>query len=265
MSFQDVAAIVSAWLLGVFTHVITNDSSARALCRIDLLEFENIFEELALQLCNLGRSAGSDASKAEEIKQMLRRLDVNQAGLFIKHPVLKEIIDQSLGYIWRIKKNLNDQSACSAVSVDLLMLWGEGIGHDYKAKKIREIRSFLDANFLARIYMRFQPRKWKNMIIKIIKRYVRGFVGAIVLLIASWIFAYYVKKILSNHISTISYLFELFAIVMIATSLYGKLGWEIQTWHGDSREEKANRLIFDILSSLSYFLATTVLFLKQVN
>lgn len=266
MSFKDVAAILSAWLLGIFTQIHTNDSAARVLCRTDLLELGNILEKLALQQNNPSRSLKSDAIKIEEIKQTLRRLDVNKAGLFIEPPALKNIVEQSLEYILSCKKNPGDPSAYIPFEgVELRNKWGCGMGRDYEAKKINEIRLFLDANIFARIYMRFcqcNSEKGKMMII-IIKRYMRGFAGATVLLIISWFFAYYLKKILSDHnISTILYLFEPIAIILIATTLYGGLGWEIQTWGGEAREEKANRLIFNILLSLSYFLTATVLFLK---
>ncbi len=136
MRIQDVAAIVSAWALGMFTLAITNDSSARASCRIDLLELENILEKLALQQRNPSRSLGSDTIKVEEIKQRLRRLDVNKAGLFVEPPTLKNIVEQILEYILSCKRNSSDTSAyVSFQGVDLLEFWGEGRGYDYEAKK----------------------------------------------------------------------------------------------------------------------------------
>jgi len=91
---------------------------------------------------------------------------------------------------------------------------------------------------------------------------MRGLVGATVLLITSRIFAYYLKKILPDYISTILYWFEPFAIVLAAATLYGALGWKIQTFSGESQEEKSNRLFLKVFLSLSYFLGITVLFLK---
>ncbi|TET06034.1 hypothetical protein E3J79_03175 [Candidatus Dependentiae bacterium] len=159
MSFKDIEVIVSTWLLSIFTQNIANDSPVRVLCRIDLLELENILEKLALQSNNPSRSQENDAIKTEEIKQILRRLDVNQAGLFIKLPALKKIIEKSLEYILNCKKNPNAPSAyIPYVNVDLLMLWGDGISRDYEAKKIKEIRSFLDANIVMRFCKRFRSR-----------------------------------------------------------------------------------------------------------
>lgn len=156
MSIQDVAAIVSAWLLGICTQSITNDSSARAACRFDLLEFENSLEALALQQNNPSRKAESDTIKINEIEQILRRLDVDKAELLIEPPVLKNSVEQSIEYILSCKRNRYDHSVYKSFhGVALRNIWGSGIGRDYEAKKIKEIRLILDANIVKRFFRRF--------------------------------------------------------------------------------------------------------------
>lgn len=179
MTFQDVASLLSAWLLGMFTQAMMNDSAAKDLCRMDLLELENTLEKLALQQNNPSRRTENDASKIEEIKQISRRLNVNQAELFIQIPALKNLIDQSCEYILSCKKNPKDSpNYIPFVGVNLHELWGNGIGRNYEATKIKEIRSLLDTRFIKRIWKRL------NLISNIMK-------------IACFLFSF-IKKILTQ-------------------------------------------------------------------
>jgi len=119
-----------------------------------LLELENSLEKSALQQSNSSRRPEEDVVKNEEIKQILRRLDVHQAGLLIKPSILKSSVEQSLQCILKGKKNpCHDDSTANPafVKVDLHNLWGDGMGRNYEAKKIKKIRSFLDANIFMRI------------------------------------------------------------------------------------------------------------------
>lgn len=150
MDFKDfinVASFVGVYVLGIFTQSVANDSKAVVLCRMDLLELSIALEDLALQQKVVDR--GDDSTQIIKIKRILRLLEVNSAGLFIKIPKLKNFIDDSLILIL----SLEEPSAppINVVGVNLLKLRGDGMGYDYEESKIKKMRCFLDLGVMKRL------------------------------------------------------------------------------------------------------------------
>jgi hypothetical protein len=161
MSFINVVSI------NMFTQSMINDRASIVLCRRNLSELENILEKLALSLNDTSRRPYSDVSKIEKVKQILKRLDVNQAELFIKNSQLEKLINHSLEYILSHKKNPNDpQNYIPFIGVMLCKLWGKDSGRNYEAMEIKAIRSLLDACLIKRLWKRFDPI---SNIIKIVR------------------------------------------------------------------------------------------------
>ncbi len=109
-----------------------------------------------MQQTHPSHSQANDAIKIKEIEQILRKLDVDKAGLLFEPPVLKNSVERSLEFILSCKKNPNEHTSYIPFQgVDLLSKWGAGRGRDYEAKKIKKIRLFLDANIFMRFCRRF--------------------------------------------------------------------------------------------------------------
>jgi hypothetical protein len=153
--FTNAGSLVGAYVLGIFTQSVTNDSKAVVLCRMDLLEFSIALEYLASQQTVVDRGRGDDSEQIRKIKKILRLLDVNSAGLFIEIPKLKNLIDQSLTFI-------SSEVAPFAIGVNLRGLWGDGMGRSYEASKIKKMRCFLDLGLMKRLFCSMhQGFQWK--------------------------------------------------------------------------------------------------------
>ncbi len=157
MNLLGVASIISAWLLGIFTQNMTNDSEARVLCRRHLLNLKNNLEELSLQQTFPQRRENEDPNKIEQIKNIIGQIEVEYANFFIGIPSLKELIDESEKNFVNFKKNPNEAyNLPHNVGRRLLDIWGTDVNRDYEASKIKDIRSLLDAILPIRIWNRIK-------------------------------------------------------------------------------------------------------------
>jgi len=151
MDFLSAAATINVWLLAIFVQNITNDNKARTSCRKKLLDLKNELKELALQLRIPQRRYTADINKIKKIQSIIRKIEVDHADFFLKIPGLRQLIDESEKIIG---KAINDSNNPSFIAVDLLGLWGIGFGKNYDAKKINELRRFVDSYLTKRIYRR---------------------------------------------------------------------------------------------------------------
>ena len=142
----------SAWILGIFTQSFANDGEAIALCRMGLLNLEKSLE--TLRRAEPHRSNGDDARMIKEVKEILRILNVNYAGLFIKCPELQRLIDLSFNRILSWEKNPYDSvNHPSFVGVSLGEIWGYS-AECSEISKIKEIQNVLHASFFKRARFR---------------------------------------------------------------------------------------------------------------
>lgn len=72
------------------------------------------------------------------------------------------------------------------------------------------------------------------------------------LILFGMLFCFLIKKHIQNHFLVIQYI-RLFSASFIAISLFGRLGWTIQTWGGKSKPEKINNIIYKVLYGLGFF------------
>ena len=115
---MNLLEFASAWLLGVLTTSMTNDSSAIAQCRMTLLDLEKELEKKP-------KDENEYAKQIREIKNILKILNAQQAGLFIKNRHLEKLIGESLEKIrcWETGRN-EGVNYVSFVSVALCEIWG---------------------------------------------------------------------------------------------------------------------------------------------
>jgi hypothetical protein len=161
--------LISAWFLGILTISMTNDNKAITQCRMILLDLEKELENL--KRTPQWERANSRVNKIRKIKDILRNLNMQHAGLSIKINLLQNLIDESLGRIrdWEINPN-EPENALHCIIVDLCSTWGL-TGHTHEATKIKEIRIFIHAGFLKRLWFKIVPFKKIFLITAILAAY----------------------------------------------------------------------------------------------
>lgn len=151
MNFFEFA---SSWFLGILTVYLTNDSSEIVKCRMTLLDLENELEELGDNPHT--RPVSWFGGKFKNIKNILKNLNVQHAGLFIKCVCLQKCIDESLKLISRWKSDYHaPENNVASISVELREIWGVSSSYTRdetdKEPKIKNIQNFLNAGFVKRI------------------------------------------------------------------------------------------------------------------
>ena len=98
----------------------------------------------------------------------------------------------------------------------------------------------------------------KNEKMIVMKGYLRAFVFCLIL----GSFALYVAECVNHHFyisHLILQLLRLASVIPAAAGVYGMRGWEIQTWDGNTRHERLNKRISQILMGIG-FVATVFTF-----
>lgn len=93
----------------------------------------------------------------------------------------------------------------------------------------------------------------------VINHYLTSFLFVIVTLFVSYLTVYFFQTLL---IKLPVFVYIVGGSVFILTSTIGKLGWKVQTWGGDTNQEKLNHNIFLLLSHLGTFLLFISVFLE---
>ena len=121
--------LISAWLLGMFTNALLNDNSAIVECRMDLLDLEKAIENLEkVQGFPARNQMLEDKEIINELRGIIRKLNVHHAALFFKFSQLQELIDDSLNRLVLYTQEPNEpQNEPFMVGVDLIGIWKEKI------------------------------------------------------------------------------------------------------------------------------------------
>lgn len=142
----------SAWMLGISTHILSNDQAAIRQCRQLLLDFKQQLENLRVAQKNSSRDLNSDYEMLMQIKIMFENLHVACVGLLGGKNRIQPLIDKSLEIIRCCEKNSNNaaDSPCF-IAVDLLQVWGVSDYVPFKKSKLYQIQKFLNKSLLARL------------------------------------------------------------------------------------------------------------------
>lgn len=148
---KKIMNIIYTWLCAILSQNIKKDNEARTLFRKKLPALRNKLEELSLQISNPFRRNADDAKKIKEIQSIIREL--RHADFFVEIPSLMQLIAKSEKLIARYTSDPhNPVNYIHFIAVELLHLWGNGWGKDYDAKKITELRYFVDLGLAKRVY-----------------------------------------------------------------------------------------------------------------
>ncbi|MCL4361814.1 hypothetical protein M1446_05665 [Candidatus Dependentiae bacterium] len=163
---MNLLEFLSAWFLGMITTFILNENEPLAHCRNTMLELEEELENL--RKFN-PKPASYYSDKIQNIKIILKKLNVHHAGLFIKNKSLQQLIDVSLERIktWEIYPN-EPHNEISSIRVELSEIWGDNSDRIYECKRIKEIQMFLHSGLI----MRFCFRMYEIVCIYCSKNYI---------------------------------------------------------------------------------------------
>ncbi len=181
---------VSTWLLGILTFSLTNDNTAIAQCREDLIELEKELESLR---DDSTRIQNTHFKKIINIKQILKKLNIHYAGLFIRHYGLQTLIEKSFEDIYRMESNpYEPQNKSNIVSIELTDLWGSIPNGKYQATKIKELqKSFFCKGFLGRTLYFIE----NNPFINFIKNNPIKIISLVIILILIGLYKLYINVI----------------------------------------------------------------------
>lgn len=106
------------------------------------------------------------------------------------------------------------------------------------------------------------PEQTQKTIRKINLTYLKGFLGAVILVFCAYFSAHWINHLNLLSTTTIE-IIQLSSIVLAAAAIYGKKALsEIFTPGAETKEEKHNDLLFNILASLGFFLTVLAFHLK---
>ncbi len=87
---------------------------------------------------------------------------------------------------------------------------------------------------------------------KVLFSYLKSFGIVLGLIIIGIITSFLANKLFKIDIKIIKFI-RLFSAAFIGTALFGRLGWNLQTWCGTTPPEKLNNNLYKILYSIGFF------------
>lgn len=151
MEIKDIVSVIGVYIFGIFTQAIADDSSSIVQCRMDIMNLESLLTSWSIMVPYRGYQF--DPKKIEEIKQLLRLLNVHYAGLFIGYPKLPKLIDSNLDIVRRYEYGKNEpQNKPHCIREELLRLWK--CTPDCKKSEIQKLEPFLRGGRLKRLCLR---------------------------------------------------------------------------------------------------------------
>ena len=162
---NDIAMVVTGWVLGLFTLPITKDSEVKEKCLTSLTEIKRLLEELSKSMCSPTRSEERYYELLIKIKPVMERLNIEKTGLLFPSYSLNDLLQHALN----IYKKLNPEHEHPALyitfsAVRLMTSWAKDT-HEPNFDELEKIQKFISKTFLKR------SLEWLYSLIKRNRRY----------------------------------------------------------------------------------------------